>query len=30
LANSGDMQFEVIQQQDDTPSIFTEFLISAP
>ena len=26
LANSGDMQFEVIQQQDDTPSIFTEFL----
>ncbi len=28
LANSGDMQFEVIQQQDDTPSIFTEFLSS--
>jgi hypothetical protein len=26
LANSGDMQFEVIQQQDDTLSIFTEFL----
>jgi hypothetical protein len=26
LANSGDMQYEVIQQQDDTPSIFTEFL----
>ena len=28
LANSGDMQIEVIQQQDDTPSIFTEFLSS--
>jgi catechol 2,3-dioxygenase-like lactoylglutathione lyase family enzyme len=26
LANSGDMQIEVIQQQDETPSIFTEFL----
>jgi Glyoxalase/Bleomycin resistance protein/Dioxygenase superfamily len=26
LANSGEMQIEVIQQQDDTPSIFTEFL----
>jgi catechol 2,3-dioxygenase-like lactoylglutathione lyase family enzyme len=26
LANSGDMQLEVIQQQDETPSIFTEFL----
>jgi catechol 2,3-dioxygenase-like lactoylglutathione lyase family enzyme len=28
LANSGEMQIEVIQQQDDTPSIFTEFLSS--
>jgi hypothetical protein len=28
LANSGDMQIEVIQQQDDVPSIFTEFLSS--
>ena len=28
LANSGDMQLEVIQQQDDAPSIFTEFLSS--
>jgi hypothetical protein len=28
LANSGDMQIEVIQQQDETPSIFTEFLSS--
>jgi hypothetical protein len=26
LANSGDMQVEVIQQEDETPSIFTEFL----
>jgi glyoxalase/bleomycin resistance protein/dioxygenase superfamily protein len=26
LANSGDMQIEVIQQQDPTSSIFTEFL----
>jgi glyoxalase/bleomycin resistance protein/dioxygenase superfamily protein len=26
LANSGEMQVEVIQQGDDTPSIFTEFL----
>lgn len=26
LANSGDLQIEVIQQTDDTPSIFTEFL----
>jgi hypothetical protein len=26
LANSGEMQIEVIQQQDDTPSIFSEFL----
>jgi catechol 2,3-dioxygenase-like lactoylglutathione lyase family enzyme len=26
LANSGDMQVEVIQQEDDNPSIFTEFL----
>lgn len=28
LANSGDMQIEVIQQLDDTPSVFTEFLRS--
>ncbi len=28
LANSGDMQIEVIQQEDDTPSIFTEFFSS--
>jgi hypothetical protein len=28
LANSGEMQIEVIQQQDDSPSIFTEFLSS--
>jgi catechol 2,3-dioxygenase-like lactoylglutathione lyase family enzyme len=28
LANSGDLQVEVIQQEDDTPSIFTEFLSS--
>jgi catechol 2,3-dioxygenase-like lactoylglutathione lyase family enzyme len=28
LANSGEMQIEVIQQQDDTPSIFTEFLVA--
>ncbi|XCI61932.1 glyoxalase [Mycolicibacterium parafortuitum] len=26
LANSGDMQVEVICQHDDTPSVFTEFL----
>lgn len=26
LANSGDLQFEVIQPEDDTPSVFTEFL----
>ncbi|CAN5373990.1 VOC family protein [soil metagenome] len=26
FANSGDMQVEVIQQEDDTPSIYTEFL----
>ncbi|MEO3760290.1 VOC family protein [Mycobacterium sp. B14F4] len=26
LANSGEMQVELIQQQDGTPSIFTEFL----
>ena len=26
LSNSGDMQLELIQQHDDTPSIFTEFL----
>lgn len=28
LANSGDLQVEVIQQVDDTPSIFSEFLAS--
>ena len=28
LSNSGEMQVELIQQQDDTPSIFTEFLAS--
>ena len=28
LANSGDMQIEVIQQTDDASSIFTEFLSS--
>ena len=26
LANSGDLQIEVITQHDDTPSVFTEFL----
>lgn len=26
LANSGDMQVELIRQDDDTPSIYTEFL----
>ena len=26
LVNSGEMQVELIQQEDDTPSIFTEFL----
>ena len=26
LANSGEMQIELIQQVDDTPSIYTEFL----
>ena len=26
LSNSGDLQLELIQQQDDAPSIFTEFL----
>jgi hypothetical protein len=26
LSNSGEMQLELIQQADDTPSIFTEFL----
>lgn len=26
FANSGDLQIEVIQQHDDTPSIYTEFL----
>ena len=28
FANSGDLQVEVIQQDDDTPSIYTEFLES--
>ncbi len=28
FANSGDLQIEVIHQEDDTPSIFTEFLAS--
>jgi hypothetical protein len=28
LANSGDLQVELIHQHDDTPSIFTEFLHS--
>jgi len=26
LANSGDLQIELVHQDDDTPSIFTEFL----
>ncbi|OBB16833.1 VOC family protein [Mycolicibacterium elephantis] len=26
LANSGDLQVELIQQEDQTPSVFTEFL----
>ena len=26
FANSGDLQIELIQQEDDTPSIYTEFL----
>ena len=26
MANSGELQIELIQQEDDTPSIFTEFL----
>jgi catechol 2,3-dioxygenase-like lactoylglutathione lyase family enzyme len=26
LSNSGELQIELIQQEDDTPSIFTEFL----
>ena len=28
MANSGEMQVELIHQLDDTPSIFTEFLAS--
>jgi hypothetical protein len=28
LSNSGELQLELIQQEDDTPSIFTEFLVS--
>jgi Glyoxalase/Bleomycin resistance protein/Dioxygenase superfamily len=30
VANSGELQVELIQQSDDTPSIFTEFLASGP
>ncbi|WP_066898468.1 VOC family protein [Mycolicibacterium houstonense] len=30
LSNSGDLQVELIQQLDETPSIFTEFLAGAP
>jgi hypothetical protein len=29
LSNSGDLQVELIQQQDDSPSIFTEFVASS-
>jgi hypothetical protein len=29
LSNSGDLQVELIQQLDDTPSIFTEFMASS-
>jgi hypothetical protein len=28
LSNSGELQVELIQQEDDTPSVFTEFLAS--
>ncbi len=28
LSNTGDMQIELIQQQDDTPSIYQEFLVA--
>lgn len=28
LSNSGELQVELIQQEDDTPSVFTEFLES--
>ena len=28
FANSGDLQIELIQQEDDTPSVFTEYLAS--
>jgi Glyoxalase/Bleomycin resistance protein/Dioxygenase superfamily len=28
LSNTGDMQIELIQQQDDTPSIYREFLVA--
>jgi Glyoxalase/Bleomycin resistance protein/Dioxygenase superfamily len=28
LSNSGEMQIELLQQEDDTPSIYTEFLSS--
>lgn len=30
LSNSGDLQVELIQQLDDAPSVFTEFLGAAP
>ena len=29
LSNSGELQVELIQQEDDTPSIFTEFLAAS-
>jgi Glyoxalase/Bleomycin resistance protein/Dioxygenase superfamily len=29
LSNSGELQVELIQQEDDTPSIFTEFMASS-
>jgi catechol 2,3-dioxygenase-like lactoylglutathione lyase family enzyme len=29
LSNSGELQMELIQQEDDTPSIFTEFLAAS-
>lgn len=30
LSSSGDLQFEIVQQHDDTPSIFQEFLRQVP
>lgn len=30
LSSSGDLQFEIVQQHDDTPSIFQEFLRHVP